>query len=729
LEECNPNTDGANTSLTELAGYEPASVLETAKHYINLGLHITPLDGKKPQLGGWTTRELSEDQLEAHLKDDRNIGIVLGGVYGLVDVDLDHPYAVEVAKYLLPDTLACGRENRPHSHRLYLCDPLPANRTYTLTPAMASDLGLASERATLVEIRGEGQQMVVAPSVHPVDGDRYSWREGEIQRLDGAELERFTREVAIAILLALYWKKGIRQKLALYAAGYLGRHMDRGRVEAIIEAVVAAAKDEEPGKRREAVQDTFKRLAADEEARGGPNLDEFAPGVPTQIARWCGWDSDGPAASESTSGDDVPTHDELLDRWIVGRERPLAYGQEEWRQYDTAAGVWTKIHLHLVESEIDQVLVDAKGEGVRPTAGTRSSVERMARAKLFVADEKWDANTDILVCRNGTLEIPIMTLREHSPEDYALGAVPFAYDPKVEAPTWRRFLESTIPGSAGFLQEFAGYCLTADTTLEIAVWLYGPPGTGKSTFIEGLKTMLGLRAGLLGLADIHRSRFALSKIPGKTLLTATEQPSEFLKSTDVLNAIISGEEVQVEEKFKPSYTTIPRAKLLWAMNELPRVGDANSGLFRRVKVVKFPRLQGTPDPSVKERIKEEGAGILNWALEGLLRLRERGHFEIPEPVRMATEDFTSTNDVPAAFIADVCITGDAVKLEEQAQSLYNAYRHWCRENGHKPVSATKVAREWERLGFEKKMRGGRTFYCGLKVDEGWIESQENYPRI
>lgn len=206
MKEYNSNEEGSMPSFNELAGCKSENVLETAKHYINLGQHVTPLNGKQPLLAGWTTRKLSEDQLEAHFKDGWNIGLVLGGVHGLVDVDLDHPLAVEVAKHLLPDTLECGRESRPHSHRLYLCDPIPANRSYALTPAMASELGLDSERPTLVEIRGEGRQMVVAPSVHPVDGDRYFWHEGEIARLDGAKLEEFVSEVAIATLLALHWR-------------------------------------------------------------------------------------------------------------------------------------------------------------------------------------------------------------------------------------------------------------------------------------------------------------------------------------------------------------------------------------------------------------------------------------------------------------------------------------------------------------------------------------------
>ena len=48
------------------------------------------------------------------------------------------------------------------------------------------------------------------------------------------------------------------------------------------------------------------------------------------------------------------------------------------------------------------------------------------------------------------------------------------------------------------------------------------------------------------------------------------------------------------------------------MNELPRIPSANDGLFRRVKVVEIESIpEGERDPEIKERIKEEGAGILN----------------------------------------------------------------------------------------------------------------------
>jgi putative DNA primase/helicase len=331
-----------------------------------------------------------------------------------------------------------------------------------------------------------------------------------------------------------------------------------------------------------------------------------------------------------------------------------------------------------------------------------------------VPDERWDADSGVLVCKNGALHISTGELAKHQPGHYATSAVPYKYDPDARPAIWNYFLRNTVPAAASFLQEFAGYALTTEMAHELAVWLFGPPGSGKSTFIAGLAAMLGHRAGILGLADLERSRFTLADLPGKTLVVASEQPSSYLASTNTLNAIISGEPIQVERKYRDPFTVIPHAKVCWAMNELPRVADANSGLFRRVKVVTFPTLaENERDPKIKRAIETEGAGILNWALEGLWRLKKRGHFEVPAGVEDATKQFRENNDVPALFIDDRCARG--TNSEVPAAKLYREYKYWCEENGHRPQSSTRVAADWQRLGFVRKRTMSGTVYQGLRV--------------
>jgi P4 family phage/plasmid primase-like protien len=406
-----------------------------------------------------------------------------------------------------------------------------------------------------------------------------------------------------------------------------------------------------------------------------------------------------------------PTHDELRDRWIDDNPNH-AYGLSEWRHYEE--GIWPVVSETSVKRKLSIVIEEAKPEGIKPTASILASVTELTRVKVFVPDERWDADPDVLVCKNGALRISTGELEKQRPGHYATSSVPYEYRTGIKTLAWDYFIRNTVPVAAAFLQEFAGYALTTNMSHELAVWLYGPPGSGKSTFLTGLQAMLGHRAGILGLADLEKSRFTLADLPGKTLVVASEQPSSYLASTNTLNAIISGEPIQVERKYRDPFTVVPRAKVCWAMNELPRVGDANSGLFRRVKVVGFPQLpEDKRDPEIKRLIEGEGAGILNWALEGLNRLNQRGHFQVPEGVQDATKQFRENNDVPALFIGDRCIRGADLKV--QASQLYGEYKEWCLENGHRPQSSTRVADDWARLGFEKTAANGRRFYRGVSL--------------
>jgi len=150
---------------------------------------------------------------------------------------------------------------------------------------------------------------------------------------------------------------------------------------------------------------------------------------------------------------------------------------------------------------------------------------------------------------------------------------------------------------------------------------------------------------------------------------------------------------------------------------LPRVHSAGDGLFRRVKIVKFPAIpKADQDPRIKEAIMTEGAGILNWALDGLDRLRERGGFAVSKGVEAQTESFRLTADVPAAFVDDACELGD--DHETQSSYLYQEYKNWTIRNGHKPQSITTISEDWERLGLHKVKKPAGMYWQGIRVKTG-----------
>lgn len=408
-----------------------------------------------------------------------------------------------------------------------------------------------------------------------------------------------------------------------------------------------------------------------------------------------------------------PDDSQLAARWII-HNRLSAYGLSEYRKYQD--GIWPPVEKEIVKKEVKSICDKAKIEGVQCTSGLVDSVTNLIRLEIFVSSDKWNAHDEFLPCANGVLHIPTKQLLSHTPGIYATSKLSFDYDPAATCPNFMHALQQ-IPDAAGFLQEFAGYALTPDVKHEIAIWMQGVPGSGKSTIIFGLQTMLGDRAGLLGLADIERSRFALANLPGKTLVVSTEQPDTYIKATDILNSLISGEQIQVEQKYKEAVIVTPHVKIVWSMNTLPRVSDANNGIMRRVKVIPFPALPDSQkDTELKNKIALEGAGILNWALEGLDRLNARGKFIIPQCVVDATNDFKERNDIPALFLEE---SGAIIKLNDpqcytQAQDLYSRYSDWCKMNNHRALSSTKLAEDWKRLGFKRVDKNGRRFWEGVE---------------
>jgi putative DNA primase/helicase len=318
-----------------------------------------------------------------------------------------------------------------------------------------------------------------------------------------------------------------------------------------------------------------------------------------------------------------------------------------------------------------------------------------------------------LPASNGFLDTATGQLRSFVPADGVTATLPYAFDPGAVCPVWQAYLASTLPDCADFLQEFAGLCLTTVTAFEVALWLHGPPGAGKSTFIHGLQVMLGPFAGTLDPARLAAGRFTADDITGKTLLVCTEPLDGHLPSTARFNAFVSGEPLTIEPKYRAAQTVQPRAKLLWAYTTLPRVPNAESPLLRRVRIVPFlSRPETQQDPSLKDRLRVEGPGLLNWALAGLARLTARGRFAPPPAIEAATAAYRLDNDIPAQFIADRYERHPEGRMA--ANRLYTVYKEWCLDNRHVPVAQNVIARDWQRLGLERRLSDNRHFWYGLR---------------
>ena len=174
---------------------------QAARRYISLGLAVIPIPtGKKaPTIKAWQTLVIGLDEVERYFPDGKamNQGLRLGETR-LVDVDLDAPETVALAPHFLPPTPAIfGRAAKPRSHFIYYVgDP---QRTVQFRDP---------DGVTLVELRGDGGQTVVPPSIHP-SGERVEWHSaGEPAESTWADLLIRVSWLAAAALLTRYLDGG-----------------------------------------------------------------------------------------------------------------------------------------------------------------------------------------------------------------------------------------------------------------------------------------------------------------------------------------------------------------------------------------------------------------------------------------------------------------------------------------------------------------------------------------
>ena len=211
---------------------------------------------------GWEQLRLCPEELRQRFNGaPKNVGVLLGEPSnGLGDVDCDCPQAVTLAPFFLPDamqTAAFGRQSTAIAHYLYTV--IGEARMEQFDDPEAKALG-PNVKARLLEFRFTGVQTMFPPSVHP-SGERVTW-------------DRYRDPVAVEASTLLPQIRKLAAAAMALAGGLLRGGWTQEAAERFVEAVAAAAGDEEASKRRDCVRDTADKLARGREVTGWQTLTE-----------------------------------------------------------------------------------------------------------------------------------------------------------------------------------------------------------------------------------------------------------------------------------------------------------------------------------------------------------------------------------------------------------------------------------------------------------------------
>jgi len=411
----------------------------------------------------------------------------------------------------------------------------------------------------------------------------------------------------------------------------------------------------------------------------------------------------------------------------------LLFDREEdkvYWQYNEKTGVYDEKKLVHMRGVVVKMLMDDEMNQRANEKGAKDILVRF-RGEYVECGKVHDdflQHGDWIHLKNGWLNIKTRKFEEHTPERLSLATMKTEYKKNATCPEWLKAVEHLAEGDESqmlILQEFAGYSLTTDTHLDRSLILVGEGQSGKSTIANTIFTMLGEDNATSTDLESINSNFGMFPLVGKKLNWIDEMLTTKYLESQRLKRLISGEPSVVEQKYRDSFTFIPTAKFLWTMNEMPRLADTSNGSYRRFIIIECNNVytEDDKDVDIDDKLKAEHSGILNWALEGLKSLYERGDFEIVEKNRQAIEQYRKDNSPVLDFI-DFCFDSIGVPTKGTdggiaARSLYRAYSTYCKDTGRKPKSETAFGRELmqdlKHIGYniKKERTNSGNVYLGL----------------
>ncbi|UTV81825.1 phage/plasmid primase, P4 family [Acidithiobacillus sp. YTS05] len=336
---------------------------------------------------------------------------------------------------------------------------------------------------------------------------------------------------------------------------------------------------------------------------------------------------------------------------------------------------------------------------------------------------------EVMACRNGLLHLPTGELLEPSPRFFTRSALAFDYDAHAPTPErWLAFLKSLWPEepeAIDLLQEIFGYVLIPDTSLQKIFLIVGPTRSGKGTIARVLKELVGPSNVCAPSLGDFGENFGLEPLLGKQLATLSDvrldRAARLAAIAETLLRISGEDTVTVNRKHKSAWTGVLPVRFLLLSNLMPRFSDASPALANRfVPLLMEQSFLGKEDPDLTTKLLAELPGILNWAIEGWRRLRERGRFDLPPSSIEATQELVELAAPVATFLREECELDPNAEVPKA--EAFGRWRSWCDRNGSLPgalnsfsaqlyaATSAKVRSKKGRRGEERMM-----LFSGLRL--------------
>lgn len=323
----------------------------------------------------------------------------------------------------------------------------------------------------------------------------------------------------------------------------------------------------------------------------------------------------------------------------------------------------------------------------------RNTMVNDAKDLNFFENTELDKDDLILNLKNCVLDLSGDTPRilEHNADLLLSKCCNASYDPNAACELWEKTINEIMEGSAEkikYLQKILGLCLTGITAEEELYFFYGASTrNGKSTICETVLSILNdygatISPETLAVKANKDSRTAspdIAKLAGIRLVIASEPPKKMIFDTSLVKTLTGRDRVTARFLHQNEFCFTPKFKLLINTNYLPTITDQTVFKSGRIRVVSFNKHFGEYEQNkkLKDELRKEANGILNWMITGLYLYRKEG-LEPPSAVRDSTDEYEIDSDKIGRFISECLVKSDK---NTSAKDVYEKYSKWCSDSG------------------------------------------------
>lgn len=404
-------------------------------------------------------------------------------------------------------------------------------------------------------------------------------------------------------------------------------------------------------------------------------------------------------------------------RWVERWRRWFQWDGKVWRE-DGTLGVFDLVRSFLRQHA-------GRHPGRQLDAPRIAAVEKLSRSDRAAATspDQLDAHDWLLNTQTGVVNLKTGDLRAHD-RDLLLTKIT-ACGVGGDCPRWQRFLLEVTgddPQLVGFLQRLAGYCLTGSTREHALFFLYGTGGNGKGVFLNTLRAIMADYAEVSSTDVFTASRgdrhpTELAALRGARLVVAQEVEEGRRWAEARIKALTGGDPVSARYMRQDFFEYVPNFKLIIAGNHKPRLVTVDEAIRRRLHLIPFEVSipEQRRDLDLAEKLAQEHAGILAWAIEGCLNYLSQG-LDAPERVKAATDAYFASQDVMSEFLAECCETGP--DFWETPTIMFSAWRGFASGQGMKPGRQSEFLDKMEGVGMSQARdnRRGR-HWLGIRVKD------------